>query len=286
MADGLYVRRLYIDSRFRSTGTTDDFEVQLQEGVNLPAGCHATMSEYTGVISWETISPSNDALYLAESGTIMSYRIVHLPNGAHDSETLRAAMQDALNVGKPAGIGTYSVIRTSSAGASSTASLGSAAYRFYTLSLSSGTFSVVPDTLLESKPWRASWLVGGGPAYDVSSIKSCSELFRFTDGVEFKSSHVSSFVDLRSKHSIFVHSSLGNSDSLGPTGLRSILGKVPVDGAYGSIIHYQHSASSYDLTSVGPTFMQRIRFYLRDAHNNRVNLNGGHWSATILFCMA
>jgi hypothetical protein len=286
-ADGLRVRRLYIDSRFRSTGTTDDFEIQLSEGVELPAGCHCYLSEWTGTVSWETISESNQNLYLSESGSGVSLRIVQLPTGPHDSESLRVVIQDALNSGKPAGIGTYSVQRSSSAGSSSTASLGSAAFRFYTISLSSGTFTVIPDVLLETPAWQTGvWRAGGGPEYDISAVRSTNELFKFTDGLDYRSSHVSSFVDLRSKHSIFLHSSLGNSDSMSVSGLRSILGKIPVDSPYGSIIHYQHSSSPYDMTSIGPTFMQRPRFYLRDARNQRLNLAGGHWSATIVFCMA
>ncbi len=133
MSDGLRVRRLYIDSRFRSTGTTDDFEIQLQEGVELPAGCHCYLSEWTGTVSWETVSESNQNLYLSESGSGVSLRIVQLPTGPHDSESLRVVLQDALNSGKPAGIGTYSAQRSSSAGSSSTASLGSAAFRSLSL---------------------------------------------------------------------------------------------------------------------------------------------------------
>jgi hypothetical protein len=287
MADGLYVRRLYIDSRFRSTGTTDDFEMQLQEGVNLPAGCHCFLSEFTGVVSWSTVNRSNKTMYLQEYGTGTTYRSIQLPEGAYDSESLRIAIQDTMNVGKPAGIGTYTVTRTSSAGSSSTAALGSAAFRFYTISLSAGTFGVLPDALLENQTWYTIvWKPGGGAAYNVKEVRSTNELFNFEDGVEFKSTHVSSFVDLRSKHSIFLHSSLGNSDSLSASGLRSILGKIPVSEAYGSVIHHQSSGSPYDLTSVGPSFMQRPRFYLRDARNQPIYLAGGHWSATIIFCMA
>ncbi len=238
-------------------------------------------------MSWNTVSESNQKLYLSESGSGVSLRVAQLPPASHDSESLRIAIQDALNTGKPAGIGTYSVTRTSSAGATSSASLGSAAFRFYSIALSSGTFSVIPDALLETPAWQSGvWRAGGGPEYDISAVRSTNELFKFTDGVEFKASHVSSFVDLRSKHSIFLHSSLGNSDSMSVSGLRSILGKNPVDSPYGSVIHYQHSAAPNDTTSVGPTFMQRPRFYLRDARNQRINLLGGHWSATIIFCMA
>ena len=148
MADGLRVRRLYIDSRFRSTGTTDDFEIQLQEGVDLPAGCHCYLSEWQGTVSWNTVSHSNQQLFLSENGSGVSYRIVQVPTGPHDSESLRLVIQDAMTTGKPAGIGNYSVAPTSSAGSNSTPSLGTAAFRFSTLTLSYGPFSVLTASLL------------------------------------------------------------------------------------------------------------------------------------------
>ena len=106
------------------------------------------MSEFTGVVSFETINESNRNLYLGEfANGVTSYRVVPLPLGAHDSESLRAAIQDAVNVGKAAGMGSYIVTRSSSAGSTATAALGSAAYRYYTLTVGAGAFSVVPDAL-------------------------------------------------------------------------------------------------------------------------------------------
>ncbi len=219
-------------------------------------------------------------------GAVTTNRIVQLTLGAHDSESLRAALQDSLNAGRPSGLGTYSVVRSSSAGSSATASLGSAAFRYYTVAVSSGSFCIISDTLLESQGWYTGmWLAGGGAPYDTKSIKSTNEIFQFSEQLLFQSSHVSKFVDLRSKHSIFLHCSLGNNDSIGPNGLRSILGKIPIDGAYGSIVHYEHGGSPFDMTSVGPTMLYRPRFWLRDARNNKVDLQGGHWSGTIVFCL-
>ncbi len=45
MSDGLAIRKLYIDSRFRSSGGTGDFEVELQQGIELPSNCHCYMAE-------------------------------------------------------------------------------------------------------------------------------------------------------------------------------------------------------------------------------------------------
>ena len=196
-------------------------------------------------------------------------------------------LQDALNAGRPAGLGIYTVLRSSSAGSSATASLGSVAFRYYTVSVSSGSFNIISDSLLESAGWYTGvWRAANGPIYPTASIRSTNELFMFDEALAFQASHVSKFIDLRSKHSLFLHSSLSNNDSVGPQGLRSILGKIPIEGAYGSISRFQHGGSPYELTSVGPTFLKTVRFWLRDARNNYVDLQGSHWSATLVFCLA
>ena len=287
-SDGLQIRKLYVDSRFRSSGTTSDFEIELDQGITLPSTAHAYMSEFTGVVSWETINESNRNLYIGETvGGETTYRILQLPVGAHDSESLRAVLQDTLNTGKPTGFGSYTATRSSSAGSTASASLGSAAYRYYTVSASSGSFSIISDALLESRGWYSGvWRAANGPVYSPAAVKSTNELFMFEEALQFRGSHVSKFVDLRSKHSLFLHSSLSNNDSVGPQGVTSILGKIPIEGSYGSVCHFAHGGSPYELTSVGPSFLKTIRFWLRDARNNYVDLQGGHWSCTLVFCTA
>jgi hypothetical protein len=288
MSDGLAVRRLYIDSRFRSSGTTDNFEIELGQGIVLPSTAHCYLAEFTGVVSWHTVNESCRNLYIGEkSGDDTNFRIVQLPVGAHDSESLRAVLQDSLNTGKPSGLGSYTVTRSSSAGSTASASLGSAAYRYYTVSVSSGSFNIVSDNVLSSAVfYNGLWLTNGGPTYSPHALKSTNELFMFDEALAYRASHVSKFVDLRSKHSLFLHSSLSNNDCIGPQGVTSILGKIPIDGSYGSVCRYTHGGSPYEMTSVGPSFLKTIRFWLRDARNNDVDLLGSHWSATIVFCTA
>ena len=98
-----------------------------------------------------------------------------------------------------------------------------------------------------------------------------------------QTSHQTEFVDLRSKHSIFVHSpSFADYQSIGPRGVRTILAKIPVSSAYGSVIHYEHSGHHLDYLSITAGALKNLRFELRDARGNILDLKGGHWSMTIL----
>jgi hypothetical protein len=91
------------------------------------------------------VDDRSNRLYLGENAAgTASFRYIELGPQPHDSESLRLALQNALNANRPAGLGTYTVTRSSSAGATSTAAIGSAAYRYYSVTLSSGAFLVFP----------------------------------------------------------------------------------------------------------------------------------------------
>ncbi len=127
----LSVRKLFIDSRFAVVGDSSNFQYELPEVIELPDDAVCFVSEFTTVCSWDTVSPNNQRLYIDENtGPVYSARVATIAPGAYDSETLRLAVEVALNAGKTVA-GTYSVARSSSAGTVNTASLGSA-YRYYT----------------------------------------------------------------------------------------------------------------------------------------------------------
>ena len=119
----------------------------------------------------------------------------------------------------------------------------------------------------------------------IKNPKDTNELFNFESSLSdpssasataYLSTHTSSFIDLRSKHSLFVHSpSFGNYTSIGPNGTRTILLKVPVDSAYGSVIHYEHFGHSADCIEISTRGLKTLSFELRDAAGNFVQLNGG-----------
>ena len=295
MSELLQTRKVYIDSRFLKSGTPSSFEFELPEILDLPRDTVAYITEFTAVCGWDTVNASNNRVYIVEqfSGVNVG-RIVELTQQPYDSESLRAELETKLNsAGKLAGMGTYSVTRTTSAGATGSVGLG-AAYRYYTLSVTAGNFWLPSHAQLRNPGFQGIWTGPlAGPTYDVKSPRDSNELFNFEGSLAnasdpgataYLSTHVSSFIDLRSKHSLFVHSpSFGNYTSLGPNGTRTILLKVPVDSAYGSVIHYSHSSHPADYVEVSTRGLKSLAFELRDAHGNLVGLNGGHWSMTIVF---
>ncbi len=278
----LSVRKLFVDSRFAVSGDSSSFEYELPEVVELPHDAVAFVTEFTSVASWDTVSLNNQCLYVVENtGSLYRARIATIAPGAYDSETLRAAVETTLNETGKTVSGTYTVARSSSAGTVNTASLGSA-YRYYTITLSGGGSCFFPqDGWLKKNV--ATWSSYIGPLYDPMNMRSSNELFQFPLAT-VSASHTSSFIDLRSVHTLFVHSpSFGNYSTLAPRGVRTVIQKVPVEVGYGAVLHYEHSGSSYDHIDVGSTTLKMLKFELRDARGNLVDLKGGHRSMTLVF---
>jgi len=284
--DGLTSRKLFVDSRLRLPGgSSHDFQIELPEAIQFPPDTHVLCSEALIPASWNTVDARSGRLYISESvAGNTTYRIVELASSPHDSESLRLALQNALNASRPAGLGTYTVTRSSSTGSTATAAIGSAAYRFFTLTLSAGAFAVFPRELVSNQGWYISqWIAGGGPEYETSAPQM-TEVISFEDGMSYQSAHQTKYLDLRSRHTLFICSSLVNNDSVTANNLRGVLGKVAVTEAYGGLINFQHGGSPYDLVSLRDTTVKRMRFWILDAHGQPVDLRGGEWSATLIFC--
>jgi hypothetical protein len=279
----LAVRKVFIDSRYLTSGDSSNFEYELPEVLELPKDCCAFVTEFSTVASWDTVGAGrNDRMYVLETNdNFYNARTVMIPTGAYDSESLRVAVENALNGSGRLIDGTYSVSRASSAGTTSTASLG-AAYRYYTITISGGGTCFFPqDSWLKGN--IPTWTASGGLPFDPQNLRSTNELFSFPRP-NFLASHTSSFIDLRSVNTLFIHSpSFGNYSCLAPRGVRTAIAKVGCTVAYGAALQYEHSGSSYDYIDVGSTTLKMLNFELKDAKGNFIDLRGGNWSMTLVF---
>ena len=127
------------------------------------------------------------------------------------------------------------------------------------------------------------WVQYGGGLYDRENPRSTNELFQFPT-MGFATFHTSSFIDLRSVHTCYVHSpSFGNYSCLAPRGVRTALCKIPCNVAYGSVLTFEHSGSQYDYIDVGSTTLKMLTFELKDARGNFIAAfagTGNNWIIT------
>ena len=91
----------------------DDGSIQIPGGgIQLDPSNRVWVAEFSTVASWETIDDSNNSFFTVEKlGGAVQNRIVTVPNGPYDLDTLAASLQSRLNSGKLQGLGAYFVTR-------------------------------------------------------------------------------------------------------------------------------------------------------------------------------
>ena len=91
-------------------------------------------------------------------------------------------------------------------------------------------------------------------------------------------------MDIRRVHSVYLHVlGFGGYNCVGPRGERTILAKVPVTVAYGSLLVWTGSHGDHDYIECGVRSVKTLKLELRDARGNLLDLNGTSWSATLIF---
>ena len=90
----LSTTKVYVDSRYAVSNSDSSIEYQIPGGLDLKPSTRIWLSEFTWVAAWGTTDNSNNILYVKE-GTVD--RTIYMPNGVYDLESLRIAMENALN---------------------------------------------------------------------------------------------------------------------------------------------------------------------------------------------
>ncbi len=121
------------------------------------------------------------------------------------------------------------------------------------------------------------------PNFSNGSANSSSSVVPFPSGDQQLTSHTSAFIDLRRVHSIYIHSNIGGYQSIGPRGERTILAKVAANVGYGGLVTYTSSASEHDYVDAGAKSLNTVKLELKYSFGRLIQMNGGHWSATMLF---
>jgi len=103
MENKLQVRKIYIDSRFKSPSSrgNSDFIIDLPENISLPNDTVCFVDNVVIPNSWKTIDASNNKLYVKRTatgaGVINTYKIITLSENNYSATTLRTELQTQLN---------------------------------------------------------------------------------------------------------------------------------------------------------------------------------------------
>jgi len=262
------VSKIFLDSRHRTSGTTEDFEFSLPESINFPGGTKVFVDEACIPATWYTIDYNNHHFYFVYmlSG-VKTVSKVTLTHRFYTATQLATEIQAAM--GFPDGnnpVVSYLVNHN-------------------TLHFSmQNNFYIPSDEQLES--WGREGVVN--VPLDHRSCNSILEhelgpITPFVNLVLTNNTFETPGVDVNRFHSIYIHSSLADNQSINSRGIRTnILKKVSVNVSHGEKV-FGSLSNSYDWCDVSNTSARSLRFSLRDRDGGIISLQGHSWSLSIIF---
>lgn len=277
MAENSAPTVLRVDSRFRTSGSSTDFQIELPYDVTLPEGTRAHVSAVSFPYSWWNVDTGvNDSLYVLETnGTTVWRRALALPAGQYTSLTLPALLQNTLNAGTYLSPLTYNVSYLSAQGALQIQLQGA--------DLGQKRFRLPSEDELTDASWlAANWLPDAVP--NQRDPQSVGDLLRLPSTSSFTSAMMTGLVDIGPQHTLYLHSSICNFNTLGPRpGERDVVCRIPVDVSYGYVVHYRHATIEHDTFDVGGSSLRNLSFRLTNAKGAVIDLHGGQLSLELIF---
>jgi hypothetical protein len=267
MASVGVTRKLFIDSRYKVSGTDADFLCELPVDVD----CTRTSSFFVASCSfantYQTVTQFNCYLYyflIDNSGVAQNpynLYVSQIAVGSYTSDTIAPVLKTAL------GAGCASV----------------------TWNPNSGTFDIefihpagtppqyiIPayndiDTIVQKMQGHLSIFGSYAPGSKFQSINALLNMpsvlpfpndviagaFSFTTGV----------VDLAPLREVYLHCSVANNRTLHVNGARDCIARIPIDVPYGDVVTYRHLGPT-DALSCSDFHFRTIRFQLRDWAGN------------------
>ena len=95
------IRRIYIDSRMRTSGSDSDFTYDLPRSIEVPDNTIAYVDSILVPNVWTTLHENNNRLYVSETvGTNTTEHTYLLPEANYTGQSLANMLQSTLNTGK------------------------------------------------------------------------------------------------------------------------------------------------------------------------------------------
>lgn len=274
MTSELEIRKVMVDSRYRSSGSSSNFYFDLPQTVSLPPGTKAYITDVLIPTAWYTVeSGLNDRLYmevpaLAQDGQQTTFFLV-IPNGSYNADSLSSAINNALT--------------------SRFQNLTPTVGNFYTRNTNkiefqgSHEFKIYSEVELKA---LSSLGIFSNPTHTAAS-PSDPRSINTVLGVESNQLALSHrfFVDIRSFHQVLINSSsLGSLKTLGPNGSQTAVKRIPVTADFGGVSMYD-AVNHFDYVECGNCTLSRMHFWITDVGGREIPLHGAGVSFSIIFAM-
>ena len=271
------IRKLYVDSRRKISGSHSDFDYQLPNTIQVPP-CRCFVDAVHIANIFPTITEHSKFIYISERATnnAITYRKVELTaNKSFDGPSLAVEAAAKLNVGTTLTASSYSCTFDATTGRLTIANSTAAP----------STFTIWPADYLKKATWNPGNATPGAGAYIEGD--DCYDVIGFAGGEGITGAQTSvtgeGHINIMPYHSLFLHSSLGlQGDSIAPDYSQSVIRKIVIDQAPGNMVNDFHSLP-YDYVSVQASQIRNLHFRVADYRGRTVNMLHTNISFSLLF---
>ena len=270
MSNSLPIKKIFVDSRYRTidSASDSDFRVQLGRNMFLPDDCIMHIESVVIPHTWYTIEQGvNDGMYLKViQGSTTTYTVVTIPSTNYTGSSLLAAVQTVLNSAYPnLFIVSYDTLKNN-----------------LIINITNGNyFKILTDAEL-STYLNNTWT---GINYNSSNPTSCNDIItnRTNKLNNSTSPFISGCLNLQGFRSVYLSSSnLSNFNTLGAQGENSIIKKIITTSDFGYLI-VSELESDHDYLDCSRMTLNTIDFQIRDVKGNFIPFHDNPVSFTIVF---
>ena len=255
-ASSLPIKKIYIDSRFKSSDSTSDsnFKVDLPVPITLPDNTVCYIDDISIPVSWYTIqSGINNEFYFRLDDTIY---FALIPDGNYSLTTLNDTLVKEMNKNQNSFTAVPNVLNNT---------------------IGIKTSSTFPFAILTDAQIRL--------ITNQQEIRSINSILNNTiqKSNTINSPYVSGYINLLPLRNVYLNSSnLGSFNSLNISGSRNTIKKIPINANFNEMIFYQ-AIIGIDYVDVSKQTLSRLEFSLTDVYGRVINLNGNHFSFSLIF---
>ena len=271
----LECKKIYIDTRFKTPDSRNDsdFFVELPSTVNIPDNCVCYIDDIVIPMSWNTVDARNNKLYVRIDYVLGTTRhaffLLELPIKNYSNAQYAAALQVSLNA---AAFASPSVNFTVTVDADNILTITQVdGFEFIKLTILSD------DDLMSGIIWHTSLSKG-----EICSMNGILRIDKTTQ-LTLASPTYTAYIDLHATRNLYLTSSaMASYNTMSNFKNDVIIKKIPVRANYGQMI-FDGTSNGYDYLQLSKRSLRRLDFRLEDSYGNVMNLNGNHWSFSLIF---
>jgi hypothetical protein len=256
VASSLPIKKIYIDSRFKSSDSVSDsnFYVDLPTSITFPENTVCYIDDISIPVSWYTIQTgiNNEFWFRLNSTNFVAY----IAEGNYSLTTLNDTLVKEMNLDQ---------------------NLFTAAPNVLNNTIGIKTSSTFPFAILTDAQIKQI-----SPQWEPRSINNILN-HTVQKSNTINSPFVSGYINLIPIRNIYMTSSnLGSYNSLNISGGRSVIKKIPVTANFNEMLYYQ-TVFGADYIDVSRQTLSRLKFGLEDIYGHTIDLNNNHWSFSLVF---